>query len=112
MTLAFKLPDIGEGIAEAEIVGWSVSVGDQVNELQTVVEVMTDKAVVEIPAPRSGTITDIRASEGQTVQVGDVIFVIDGDGAGASVAEAAPEAPVSETPTTAAPDCELLCREA
>ena len=98
MTLAFKLPDIGEGIAEAEIVGWSVSVGDQVDELQTVVEVMTDKAVVDIPAPRSGKITEIRASEGQTVKVGDVIFVIDGDGEVSASAEPAPAAVAEGTP--------------
>ncbi len=102
MTLAFKLPDIGEGIAEAEIVGWSVSVGDQVDELQTVVEVMTDKAVVDIPAPRSGKITEIRATEGQTVKVGDVIFVIDGDGEVSATTEPAPAAAQEAAPATEA----------
>ena len=78
MALNFELPDIGEGIAEAEIVGWLVAVGDTVEEYQPVVEVMTDKAVVEIPSPRAGTITRICAAEGDTVRVGSVIFVLDG----------------------------------
>jgi len=52
MAIEFKLPDIGEGIAEAEIVGWFVAVGDTVEEFQPIVEVMTDKTVVEIPARR------------------------------------------------------------
>lgn len=100
MTIAFKLPDIGEGIAEAEIVGWSVSVGDQVDELQTVVEVMTDKAVVDIPAPASGKITEIRAKEGETVRVGDVIFVIDGDGGEAESSGGAPAAEAEAKPAS------------
>ncbi len=85
MALNFELPDIGEGIAEAEIVGWLVAVGDTVEEYQPVVEVMTDKAVVEIPAPRAGTITKLCAGEGDTVRVGDVIFVIDGGSESAPV---------------------------
>ena len=64
MALEFKLPDIGEGIAEGEIVKWLVSVGDAVEEHQPIVEVMTDKATVEVPAPRGGIIQEIRAKEG------------------------------------------------
>ena len=60
--LEFKLPDVGEGIAEGEIVKWLVSVGDSVDEHQPVVEVMTDKATVEVPAPQAGTITELRAT--------------------------------------------------
>ncbi len=60
MALEFKLPDVGEGIAEGEIVQWLVSVGDVVEEHQPIVEVMTDKATVEIPAPQAGTIIEIR----------------------------------------------------
>ncbi len=86
MPFEFKLPDIGEGIAEAEIVGWRVSVGDSVEEYQTVVEVLTDKAVVEVPAPRPGTVTELRAAEGEVVAVGSVIFVLDGEEAPAQVA--------------------------
>ena len=54
MSLEFKLPDVGEGIAEGEIVKWLVAVGDTVEEHQPIVEVMTDKATVEVPAPARG----------------------------------------------------------
>jgi pyruvate dehydrogenase E2 component (dihydrolipoamide acetyltransferase) len=90
MALEFKLPDIGEGIAEGEIVKWLVQPGDQVDEHQPLVEVMTDKATVEIPAPRAGTISELKAAEGDVVPVGTVIFVLDsaGDGKGAPQKEA------------------------
>ncbi|HKX45138.1 MAG TPA: biotin/lipoyl-containing protein, partial [Planctomycetota bacterium] len=77
MVLEFKLPDIGEGIAEGEIVKWLVAVGDVVEEHQAVVEVMTDKATVEVPAPRAGRIAELRAQAGDVVPVGSVIFVLD-----------------------------------
>ena len=69
MALEFKLPDIGEGIAEGEIVKWMVQAGDTVAEHQAVVEVMTDKATVEVPSPAAGTITELRAAEGDVVPV-------------------------------------------
>ena len=65
MALEFKLPDIGEGIAEGEIVKWLVQPGDAVKEHQAVVEVMTDKATVEVPSPADGTISEVRAAEGE-----------------------------------------------
>src|SRR5437868_3111144 len=71
-----KLPDIGEGIAEGEIVRWLVKAGDAVREDQPLVEVMTDKASVEIPSPRTGTIAALHAAEGATVPVGSVIVSI------------------------------------
>ena len=70
----FKLPDIGEGIAEGEIVQWLVDEGATVEEHQPVVEVMTDKATVEVPAPAGGTVVKRLVDEGATVPVGDVIF--------------------------------------
>ncbi len=77
----FKLPDIGEGIAEGEIVKWLVKAGDTVKEHQAVVEVMTDKATVEVPSPAAGVIGELRATEGQTVPVGSVIFTLETTGA-------------------------------
>src|SRR4030095_9926794 len=76
MAYEVKLPDIGEGIAEGEIVRWLVRTGDAVKEDQPLVEVMTDKASVEIPSPRTGTIEEIHAEEGQVVPVGSVIVTI------------------------------------
>jgi pyruvate dehydrogenase E2 component (dihydrolipoamide acetyltransferase) len=90
--IEFKLPDIGEGIAEGEIVKWLVSPGSTVEEHQPVVEVMTDKATVEIPAPASGTLTETLAEEGDVVPVGSVIFILDSDSSGGeSAPESAPE---------------------
>jgi pyruvate dehydrogenase E2 component (dihydrolipoamide acetyltransferase) len=91
MALEFKLPDIGEGIAEGEIVKWLVKPGDAVTEHQPIVEVMTDKATVEIPAPQAGTLTAIKAKEGDVVPVGTVIFVLEaGDGSAKPAAKAEP----------------------
>ncbi len=84
MALEFKLPDIGEGIAEGEIVKWLVAEGDAVEEHQPIVEVMTDKATVEVPAPQAGTISSLRAAEGDVVPVGDVIFVLETSGGAAT----------------------------
>jgi pyruvate dehydrogenase E2 component (dihydrolipoamide acetyltransferase) len=90
--LRFKLPDIGEGVAEGEIVKWLVAVGDQVEEHQPVVEVMTDKATVEVPAPAAGRIAAELVSPGQVVPVGTVLFELEKRGAPASAASAAPAA--------------------
>lgn len=72
----FKFPDVGEGIAEGEIVKWRVEEGDAVKEDDILLEVETDKAVVELPSPRSGIITSIRHKEGDTVKVGEVLVTI------------------------------------
>jgi pyruvate dehydrogenase E2 component (dihydrolipoamide acetyltransferase) len=72
----FKLPDIGEGVTEGEIVAWHVKEGDQVGEDQVMVEVMTDKATVTIGAPKTGKIEELCATVGSTVKVGDVLVVI------------------------------------
>ncbi|HKP63534.1 MAG TPA: biotin/lipoyl-containing protein, partial [Polyangiales bacterium] len=72
----FKLPDIGEGVTEGEIVTWHVKEGDPVGEDQVMVEVMTDKATVTIGAPKPGKIEELRAKVGSTVKVGDVLVVI------------------------------------
>jgi pyruvate dehydrogenase E2 component (dihydrolipoamide acetyltransferase) len=92
----FKLPDIGEGVAEAEIVKWLVHEGDTVAEDQPLVEVLTDKATVEIPSPRAGTIARLGAAEGATVPVGSVLIVI--DVAGETSAPAAPKSHAAAAP--------------
>ncbi len=74
----FKLPDLGEGLEEGEIVSWLVEEGDTVGEDQPMVKVLTDKAEVEIPAPKAGKITKIYAQEGDKVKVGATIVTIDG----------------------------------
>ncbi|HTP64803.1 MAG TPA: dihydrolipoamide acetyltransferase family protein [Geobacteraceae bacterium] len=76
MPFEFRLPDLGEGIAEAEIRRWLVHEGDMVSEHQTVAEIETDKAVVEMPAPRAGRITRIAMAEGAMVKVGDLLLII------------------------------------
>ncbi len=73
----FKLPDIGEGVVEGEIVSWKVAVGQAVAEDQPLVEVMTDKATVEIPSPRAGTVVALNGGEGDVVNVGATIVVLD-----------------------------------
>ncbi|EMA52369.1 dihydrolipoamide acetyltransferase family protein [Halococcus thailandensis] len=77
MSYEFELPDPGEGLTEAEIEQWHVEEGDEVAEDDVLGEVETDKAVTEIPAPISGTIQEITAEEGETVDVGTVIVVFD-----------------------------------
>jgi pyruvate dehydrogenase E2 component (dihydrolipoamide acetyltransferase) len=75
--MEFKLPDIGEGIAEGEIVKWLVKEGDIVKEDQPIFEVMTDKATVEIPCPTNGKVSKILAKEGEIIPVGQVVIIID-----------------------------------
>jgi pyruvate/2-oxoglutarate dehydrogenase complex dihydrolipoamide acyltransferase (E2) component len=79
----FKLPDIGEGVTEGEIVNWLVGVGDGVKEDQDLVEVMTDKATVTIGAPKAGKIAELKGEVGDVVPVGQVLVVFDvADGGG------------------------------
>jgi pyruvate dehydrogenase E2 component (dihydrolipoamide acetyltransferase) len=75
----FRLPDIGEGLAEAEVAKWLVSVGDRVTEDQAVVEMMTDKATVELPAPGAGVMVEQLAAEGDVVKTGAVLYVLETD---------------------------------
>ncbi|MGP8125546.1 MAG: dihydrolipoamide acetyltransferase family protein [Nitrososphaerales archaeon] len=106
MVFEFKLPDIGEGVAEAEILKWMVKEGDQVKEDQPLVEVMTDKVNVQIPAPRSGRVSEIRAKEGEVAKVGQTIMVID-DGSSGAVAPAAPQAMLGAAKAEQVPQTQL-----
>ncbi|WP_067452215.1 dihydrolipoamide acetyltransferase family protein [Actinomadura macra] len=92
----FNLPDVGEGLTEAEIVKWHVQPGDQVEVNQTIVEIETAKAIVELPCPFEGVVTELMVTEGQTVDVGVPIITVD-VGAEDGVAT-----PVSEPPAPAA----------
>jgi pyruvate dehydrogenase E2 component (dihydrolipoamide acetyltransferase) len=91
MRFEFKLPDIGEGVAEGEVVAWHVHEGDPIAEDQIMVEVMTDKATVTIGAPKAGKIAELRAQVGSQVRVGDVLVVIQ-TGNGSAHPEPAPKA--------------------
>ncbi len=95
MTYEFELPDVGEGVAEGEIVSWLVEVGDAVTEDQPVAEVETDKAVVDVPSPVDGSVAEIRADAGEMVPVGDVIIVFAEDGEETATDEEPSDAPDS-----------------
>jgi 2-oxoisovalerate dehydrogenase E2 component (dihydrolipoyl transacylase) len=89
----FKLPDVGEGTAEAEIAKWHVAVGQRVEEDQTLVDVTTDKAIVEIPAPVAGTVVSIHGAVGEKVPVGSELVVIESEAAAREMPSGAPAAP-------------------
>src|SRR5882762_2614117 len=96
----FKLPDIGEGVVEGEIVKWLVKAGDQIVEDQPLVEVMTDKATVTIPSPRRGKVVKTVGKEGDIAKVHSTLIVLEVDGASqaatGSAAQAATSLPVEQ----------------
>ena len=109
MAREFKLPDIGEGLTEAEIVRWLVAVGDHVDADQPIVEVETDKAVVEIPSPYAGVVLEHGGAEGDVIEVGEILVVIGDSGEPSAKEPGQPEtgqpsarqeepAPVAEPP--------------
>ncbi|MCW3778059.1 2-oxo acid dehydrogenase subunit E2 [Levilactobacillus namurensis] len=77
MAYTFKLPELGEGMAEGEISSWLVKEGDEVKEDDTLVEIQNDKSVSELPSPVAGKVSQIVAQEGDTVEIGDPLIVID-----------------------------------
>ncbi|WP_412872537.1 dihydrolipoamide acetyltransferase family protein [Curtobacterium flaccumfaciens] len=91
----FPLPDVGEGLTEAEIVQWRVAIGDEIAVDQVLVEIETAKSLVELPSPFAGTVTGLLVSEGDTVEVGKPIIRVDSD---ASVASGAALTPPAEQP--------------
>jgi 2-oxoisovalerate dehydrogenase E2 component (dihydrolipoyl transacylase) len=105
----FNLPDAGEGLTEAEIAAWHVAVGDTVEINQTIVEVETAKSLVDLPSPYAGVVVDLLVSEGETVEVGVPIIVVDTDpqgagqpyvrGGGTAAAEPVTPAPQPTAPT-------------
>src|SRR4051812_5734888 len=101
----FALPEIGEGVYEAELVAWLVKPGDRIERGQNLAEVMTDKATMEVPSPFAGTITALHAEPGQKIKVGDVILTYDGVAqpvaagpAASKTAETAPHSVGAATP--------------
>ena len=101
MAFQFKMPDIGEGIAEGEIVKIDIKVGDTIQEDDILFEVQNDKSVEEIPSPVSGKVLEVKVQEGTVARVGDIIVVID-DGSGPAEASAPAAAPAA-SPAPAAP---------
>lgn len=99
----FRLPDIGEGLAEAEVGKWLVGVGDRVVEDQPVVEMMTDKAAVEIPSPGAGVVIEQRAAEGDVVKTGAVLYVLEADKPIGAVGHATAAEPAIQSEAIAAP---------
>src|SRR5437588_10440482 len=101
----FALPEIGEGVYEAELVSWLVKEGDAVKPGQNLMEVLTDKATMEVPAPFAGTVTGLRARPGQPIKVGEVIlsYTPAGQPVAAATRPTAEAAPPGPAPAAAAP---------
>ena len=96
----YELPDVGEGVAEGELVVWHVDPGDRITEDEVLAEVETDKAVVDLPAPVDGVIEQLHADPGEVVPVGDIVVTIDTDADGPPDTETAPESASSDTDGT------------
>lgn len=99
--MEIKLPELGEGVTEGELVKWLVKVGDNINADQAIAEVMTDKATVEVPSPTKGKVTALRAKDGDTIKVGAVLIEIEAGGAAASAPAPKAEAPKAPAPAAA-----------
>jgi pyruvate dehydrogenase E2 component (dihydrolipoamide acetyltransferase) len=91
-TKEIALPELGEGVTEGELVKFTVKVGDRIKADQTIAEMMTDKATVEVPSPSAGVVKELRAKDGDVISVGQALIVIDDAGAAAGTAAAAPAA--------------------
>jgi pyruvate dehydrogenase E2 component (dihydrolipoamide acetyltransferase) len=105
MARAFKLPDLGEGIHEGEILAVLVTVGDEIHEGDPILEVETDKAAVEVPSPFTGVVAEIKAKPGDIVNVGDVLMTFDGgvEAEPRTAEKVPPEQPAEEEPQTTVP---------
>ena len=101
-TYQFKLPDIGEGIAEAEVVAWHIKVGDRVEEDQQLADMMTDKATVEMESPVAGTVTKLAGEVGDLIAIGSVLVEIETD-ADTNAVESKDEQPLGDGAVVATP---------
>lgn len=97
MSFEFPLPDVGEGLTEADIVAWKVAPGDNVTVNQILVEIETAKSLVELPSPQAGTVGALLVEEGQTIEVGTPIIRFGGDDSSAEAAPASAGAPASNS---------------
>ncbi len=97
MTIEIRVPQLPESVADASIAAWVVKVGDQVTEDQNLLELETDKVVLEVPAPAAGVLLEIKAEEGDTVLAGDLIGIIDETASAAPSATADTEAPAASS---------------
>jgi len=109
--LEFRLPDVGEGIATAEILAWQVAEGDHVREHEDLVEIQTDKAIAVIPCPATGVVARLCAAEGDSLDVGAVLAVIEVDAAAPSNGAGEPPAAAGDALPLAAPTTRRLARE-
>src|SRR6476619_2522296 len=106
-TYQFKLPDIGEGIAEAEIVAWHVRIGDTVEEDQQLADMMTDKATVEMETPVAGKVIELAGEVGDQIPIGSVLAVIETEGADRAeepAADSEEERPLADGAVQATPE--------
>src|SRR6185369_10605997 len=107
MRYEFKLPDIGEGIAEAEIVAWHVKIGDVIGEDQQIADMMTDKATVEMESPVAGKVVELAGEVGDQIPIGSVLAVIEtagADRAAETVADSVDERPLADGAVEATPE--------
>ena len=107
-----KMPDIGEGIAEVELVAWNVKVGDMITEDQVMADVMTDKATIEIPSPVHGKVLALGGAAGQVMAVGSELIRIEVEGAGNLDANAASAAPAPALARSGRCESRRRCRAA
>jgi pyruvate dehydrogenase E2 component (dihydrolipoamide acetyltransferase) len=102
-SLSVKLPELGEGVTEGELIKWTVNIGDSVKADQTVAEIMTDKATVEVPTPYAGTVTALNFKKGDVIKVESILLTLSGSASTAPVTtSAAPTASNQTAPTQAA----------
>ena len=93
-SFSFRLPDIGEGVAEAEIVAWHVAIGDSVEEDQPIADMMTDKATIEMTSPVTGKVTALAGAVGDVIAIGSTLVTFETEGEGAVEVEAEPKEPL------------------
>ncbi len=103
MSLEVKLPELGEGVTEGELVKWLVKPGDSVSADQPIAEMMTDKATVEVPSPQAGVVESLQKKEGDVVPVGQVLIMLKNGGAQSAAKPSAPAPAAKAAPAAVAP---------